>query len=190
MKIHSKKKSLALVFAAAALATGVGLVVAPRALQAQDSPAEHSRGDGDCHGRRGEGPRAERTPAERLAHWQQMLGRVSERLQLDARQVAAAQRILTDTLARAEQLRANTAERTPERHAGRRAMMEAADARFTQLLTAPQRTAWAALKAEFFARRGHGAGHRGGPGHEGGRGHDGDDDDAPRGSRAEVDRGI
>ncbi len=188
MKTKSKKL-IALLLSAAALAAGVALVLTPQTVLAQQGPRGESDGDHGCHERGGDGARPERSPAERLAHWQELLARVSARLQLNARQATEAQRILQDTAARAAALHASTVERTPERRAGREAMMQQADARFTALLTAEQRTAWLALKVELRERRGHGGGrgHHGGPGHGGGHGWG---EGAGPGQRTEADRGI
>ena len=183
MTKNSKKKT-ALVFAAAALAMGMGLALAPHTLLAQQGPAAQLGGPQDCHGPRGRGAHQARTPAERLAHWQEKLSRVSQRLQLNARQNAEAQRILQDTVARVEQLRAGTAERTPERRAAREALLQQADARFSAILSAEQRTAWTAMKAQLRER--HGRGHHGDRGRDGGGARGG----GFRGQRTEAQRGI
>lgn len=187
----NSKKNAALLLASAALAMGISLVIAPHALLAQPRPAPRAGAEHDC---RGGGPHAhaERTPAERLAHWQQKLNRVSQQLQLTARQTAAAQQILQDTLASADHMRNGTAERTPERRAARHALMQQADSRFTAILTPAQRTQWTTLKDTMRERHGR----QGGRGHgHAGRGHDGRGPDgrghggAP-GQRTEAQRGI
>lgn len=174
MTTNSKKN--ALVLAGTVLAMGMGLALSPQTLFAQQAPsAQH-----DCR----RGAHQERSPAERLAHWQEMLGRVSQRLQLTPRQNADAQRILQDSSARLTQLRATTPERTPERRAARQALMQAADARFSAILTPQQLTAWTSLKAELRER--HGRGHHGRGGREGGQGGQG----RGFGPRTEAQRGI
>jgi hypothetical protein len=170
-------------------ALALGLVATPREVAAQGAPAPRgaAHGDCDCHHGDDDGPAqgqrhpAQRSPAERLAHWQQKLARVSERLQLNASQRGAAQQLLVEMLARAERERAATAPRTPERREARHALMAQADARFTALLDARQRTAWEQLKVAMRAR--HGGRHHGGP--HGGR-HGG----PARGPRSDAARGI
>ncbi len=179
----NSKKNTALLLASAALAMGISLVIAPHASVAQQRPAARAGAEHDCHGGGG-GPRAhaERTPAERLAHWQEKLSRVSQQLQLTARQTAAAQQILQETLARAEQLRDATADRTPERRAARHALMQQADSRFTAILTPAQRTAWTTLKDTMRERHGRHHGGRGQHGRgDGGRGQPGQRTEAQRG---------
>jgi hypothetical protein len=188
MTTLSRMKAASLPFASLPFALALGLVAAPRAAAAQDAPAQRgdAHGECDCHHGGDDGPEhggghhARRSPAERLAHWQHKLARVSERLQLSASQRGAAQQLLTELLARAERERATTAPRTPERREARQALMAQADARFTALLDARQRTAWEQLKVELRARHG-GRRHGGHGGRHGGPG---------RGPRSDAARGI
>jgi hypothetical protein len=190
MTTFSRMKAASLPIASLTFAFALGLVAAPRAAAAQDAPAQRgdAHGECDCHhgvddgAEQAGGHHAQRSPAERLARWQQRLARVSERLQLNASQRGAAQQLLSELLARAERERAVTAPRTPERREARRALMAQADARFTALLDARQRTAWEQLKVELRAR--HAGRHHGGR-HPGGRhGRPG------RGPRSDAARGI
>jgi hypothetical protein len=170
MTTHVMKKAARTPLASLTLA--LALVAAPVVTAAQDAPARRDAEHGECPCRHGdgEGPEhaARRSPAERLAHWQQKLARVSERLRLSEAQRGAAQQLLVEMLARAERERGATAPRTPERREARQALFAQADARFTALLDARQRTQWEQLKVELRAR--HGGRHRGGPhrGHHGG----------------------
>ncbi len=195
MTTTSMKHAARFPFASAALASAVlalGLAVGAGGAAAQDAPAPREPGHGDCACDHGGGPghgeraHGRRTPAERLAHWQQKLARVSERLQLNDAQRGAAQRLLVELHARAEQDHATTGPRTPERREARQALMAQADARFSALLDARQRAAWDQLKGELRARHGgeRGGWHRGG--RRGGHGPRGEG----RGLRSDAARGI
>jgi hypothetical protein len=143
---------------------------------------EHGRWRGEGHGP-DRGPLSPEQRAERVSR---RVERLAARLGLDARQKEQAERILRESIERAEQARAERrralasgaaspaaappgAPQAPPReawHAQRRLHLEETARRLEAILTPAQRTQWATLRAEMeqrFASRGH-HGHGGGHG--------------------------
>lgn len=137
------------------LIVAVSLVVGALPAAAQHAP-DGGMGDHACpdHGHRAF------DPARFAQHWQQRAQRLSQRLGLDGRQQQRLAAIVQTELQRFQQTVAPLPERTPERRAARRALMQDFDTRLGTILTPAQRAQWEELKQERRARfqqRGEGA---------------------------------
>lgn len=126
------------------------------------------------------------TPAQRarfqLLKGERRLQHLTERLGLDARQVATIRGILQQTATQAEAVHAMP-RGTPERREAGRALREQLRTRIAQILTPEQRATFVQLREERGEHgrrhgRGHGRGHGEQGGHRGGRGHAPAGDDA------------